>query len=66
MSLVLLGGLRLIEGGLAPCEQAGELLGTLGHPEVLRGRPLINLGSGKGDPTFDALEHLDLECCEEH
>jgi hypothetical protein len=47
-------------------EEVREDLGALGHAEVLRGWPLADLGAGEFEPSFDALEHLDLERCEEH
>ena len=47
-------------------EEACEDLCPLGHAELRGGWPVADLFAGKLDPPFDALEHLDLEGCEQH
>ena len=59
-------GLTLAERGPSLAEHAGELLSALRHTKAFGGRPLLDFGAGECDPTLDALEHLDLEGCEQH
>jgi len=45
-------------------EEAREDLCALVHAEALGGWPVADLVTGEVNPSFDALEHLDLEGCE--
>jgi hypothetical protein len=47
-------------------EEAREDLGTVRHTELFGGWPLGDFFAGEADPSFDALEHLDLKCCEQN
>ena len=47
-------------------EEACEDLSPLSHAEFLCSWPLGDFSAGEVDPSLDAFEHLDLECCEQY
>lgn len=47
-------------------DEVCEFMRAVGHAELFCCWPLVDLRTGELDPSFDALEHLDLECCEQH
>lgn len=54
------------EGRFVVRETTREFFGSTGHAKVPGGGPGIDLISSEFDPSFDGLEHLDLEGGEQH